>query len=144
MTMGEREEVFLDFLPRIEYGVLFDIEYNMKDSEVGKIPVEGIDNGVAKLKFETTESIFDAFLRGEIDLRAKLRPMDERAKYYMKTLEDTIEYENKMNLPHRSSPALAELAMKFMLANHYDYKGLIECGLALPAREDEYGDETEE
>ena len=124
MTDQDEKLLLTDICARIPYGVMCDVDYYDEP-----LVLEGIPN---------TDTFL--FCNGVIEryasqVRPHLRPMSRMT-------EEEREEERKLwNIVTTTRNDLHYLYTDFLLSHHFDYRGLIEKGLALEAPENMYKDE---
>lgn len=118
MTQEEKQLLHKDLCGRLLYGVIIEIT-----SDAGMVDVS--------YNMRLDAGLLDDLLHNEEDFKPYLRPMssmteEEKEELYQKTgfkIDDCI---------------LGLSAFDWLNAHHFDYRGLIEKGLALEAPEDMY------
>ena len=112
MTNKEKQILLKDLSARLPYGVRCNVNFNYRESEL-------------------TPELLHEFLTEDVSIRPYLRPIssmtEEEKKFYKK-------YFNWYEQPLEDMVELIDWLNK----NHFDYRGLIQMGLALPAREGMY------
>ena len=130
MTQTEKTLQLIDLCARLPYGVKVFYKYKTWDSEKFATSIRLADGKIAlSSKFEKEGDWFPIEEAGEILIKPYLRPMssmtEEEKKYYQAFFNyDGVEY--------------PEGYIDWLNAHHFDYRGLIERGLALEAPEGMY------
>ena len=125
MTQEEKSILLKDLCARLPYGVKGIITYDESNTI---FTIEGIDNNVLHLS-----DVEECYVE---DFKPYLRPMssmtEEEKKYIisLKYQPSAFEYMNII--------ICSQEVIKWLNANHFDYRGLIEKGLALKAPEGMY------
>lgn len=134
MTQEEKELLFSDLCARLPYRPLISAP------SFSKTPVflKGIkitDDGYSDYQIYV-EGVGDLFVSAE-DIKPYLRPMDSMVDEERDEFEDTLEYDRSYYYTI-STPTIK--TVDWLLKNHFDYRRLIEKGLALEALDDMYYD----
>ena len=120
MTQENKELLLQDLCARLPYGVMIHLD------DFPDAILMGINNGVAMLDDATHDPIHNVPWNIEY-IKPYLFPLssmtDEQYKIY-------YELEHSGNMEHLSLPLL-----DWLNKNHFDYRGLIEKGLAIDATE---------
>lgn len=122
MTQEDKELLIKDLCGRLPYGVICDI-YNEKCTITEKLLIGGLSH----------------FCDDTIAVRPYLRPMssmteDERNEYFDIKMQET----ERVALAEVYRPEAISEIMDWLNAHHFDYRHLIEKGLALEAPEGMY------
>lgn len=131
MTQEEKELLFKDLCARLPYRVMCHANEINLDGEllfINKVyNIVALYNDKAVGKFDTCPIA---------DVNPYLRPMSSM------TEEEQIEYyhikENLINIGKKYKTILTFNAQDWLNAHHFDYRGLIEKGLAIEAKEGIY------
>ena len=128
MTQEEKELLLIDLCARLPYMPKIKITYQQQG-------IKGTDEGRVSCDF--IEKIVNDLRNGVItDMQIYLRPMSSM------TEEEYKEYRNIDNLSYSCPIEYAHIPasrrIDWLNANHFDYRGLIEKGLALEAPEGMY------
>ena len=122
------KELLRDLSARLPYGVKGIITYDKSNTA---FTVEGIDNNVLHLS-EAEECYVE-------DFKSYLRPMssmtEEERKEYNDIVKNTIDF---YNCPKSEDVCFLIIPIDWFNSHHFDYRGLIEKGLALEAPEGMY------
>ena len=122
------KELLRDLSARLPYGVKGIITYDKSNTA---FTVEGIDNNVLHLS-EAEECYVE-------DFKSYLRPMssmtEEERKEYNDIVKNTIDF---YNCPKSEDVCFLIIPIDWLNSHHFDYRGLIEKGLALEAPEGMY------
>lgn len=121
MTEQEKELLLKDLCARLPYGFKYQVQYS--DTAV---------RDVKKFILDDEYSLFDTWMVHEI--KPYLRPMSSMTEEEKKTLNNILEYQ------YCSDDSCMCESTDWLNAHHFDYRGLIEKGLALPAKENMYND----
>lgn len=124
MTQEDKELVLIDLSARLPYKVMVHIRYNTE------VPCYG----------ELTPKDIKWFIDSKIkEIKPYLRPMssmtEEEKEEYINIKQGEC---NGCVLTGKGDPNTEFLLVDFFNAHHFDYRGLIEKGLALEAPEDMY------
>lgn len=121
MKKEDKELLFKDLSARLPYHVR--VKVWLKDGIT--------EEGVLDLEHNYADVLLDAFYYNKIkDIKPYLRPMTSM------TLEEEREYNLTKTLSIVDYPTLE--SFDWLLAHHFDFRGLIEKGLALEAPEGMY------
>ena len=141
MTQGEKPLLIKDLCARLPYGVKFHF-YPGKDDK-GK---ETIDTAISyDGDYQCVETNIEGFNVKNIKLY--LRPMSSMTEEERKELSIILNYEFYVDDDfalvaeddrHRIRIDLMEKYIDWLIAHHFDYRGLIPMGLALEAPEGMY------
>ena len=119
MTQEEKQLLLKDLCARFPYGVICKL--SAKDADVSiteKLEIGGLEH----------------FISGTMDVKPYLRPMSSMTEEELNELEDisclTL-YPNGTQIPNGKD-------YDWLNAHHFDYRGLIEKGLAIEAPEGMY------
>lgn len=142
MTNEEKELLLKDLCARLSYGVLLDIPYKELDGKIYNMPTE-LDGEIFDLMKDDDECLY----------KPHLRPMSSMSEDEKKCLEELCtmynggiktDYESfgiKILITHPiygDSFSQDFTVFDWLNAHHFDYRGLIEKGLALEAPEGMY------
>lgn len=123
MTQEEKDLIFKDLCARLPYHVRCKIW--LKDGTT--------EEGLLDLKHNYGDVLQDAFYYNKIkDIKPYLRPMSsmtEEEKKEYKHIAPGIEVENGVRIPNVHQ-------IEWFNKNHFDYRGLIERGLAIEVTEE--------
>ena len=121
MTNEEKQLLFKDLCARIPYGT----EISLVDGTSGMITsISIVPHGIFVTVYFNRDSVEDVSLE---DIKPYLRPMSSMTEDEEKEFEETLQY-TQYTLE----------SYDWLNAHHFDYRGLIEKGLALEAPEDMY------
>lgn len=128
MKQEEKELVLKDLCARLPYGVkLRYVEDLVVKKESHTITLNNI--------------YLEHIINGDADIKPYLRPLssmtEEEKEEYRKACELDTEILSKHPMDETPFPALYN-SQDWLNAHHFDYRGLIERGLALVAPEDMY------
>lgn len=128
MTQEERQLLLKDLAPRIPYKVIGQVTSNRSPKQPCKKVIDG--------------NLYDRFARAQdnwydnVQIIPYLRPMQ--------TITDKeIEERNQIALFHSGNIASVPSYMDWLNEHHFDYRGLIQKGLALEAPEGMYHTKNE-
>ncbi len=125
MTQEEKQLLLIDLCARLPYGVKCEV-HNIKYYKTRTLLPE--DCGV--------------FQRDNCDIKPYLRPMSSMTKEETEEFLEVVKIELKAlegeRGPNVANAAPAAFEIDFYNAHHFDYRGLIEKGLALEAKEGMY------
>jgi hypothetical protein len=128
MTQEDKKLLLKDLTARLSYGVKGIITYDKSNTT---FTVEGIDNNVLHLS-----DAEDCYVE---DFKPYLRPMSsmtvEERNEYFNIIKNSI---NFYNCPKSEDVCFLIIPIDWLNAHHFDYRGLIEKGLALEALEGMY------
>jgi len=130
MTQEEKELLFQDLSTRLPYHVKVKVWLKDGTYEEGKLDLEHNYGDVLQ----------DAFYYNNIiGIKPYLRPMssmteDERNEYF-NIIKNTIDF---YNCPKSEDICFLIIPIDWLNAHHFDYRGLIEKGLALEAPKEMY------
>ena len=124
MTPGEKSLLIKDLCARLPYKVMVHIRYNTKEPCYG----------------ELTPKDIQWFIDSKIEeMKPYLRPMssmtEEERKEYNGIVKNTIDF---YKCPKSKEICFFITPIDWLNAHHFDYRGLIEKGLALEAPEEMY------
>lgn len=128
MTQEEKQLLLKDLCARLPYEVKVELtKYKQK------CLLCGIDGEDLYLNIDS-----DPFSLGDFDIKPYLRPLssmteEEKEEYTSYCFEQP--FLQKDNIPNLGS---VPMCIDWLLAHHFDYRGLIEEGLALEAPNDMY------
>lgn len=118
MKQENKELLLQDLCARLSYGVMIHLD------DFPDAILMGINNGVAMLDDATHDPIHNAPWNIEY-IKPYLFPLSSMTEEQYKTY---CELEHSGNMEHLSLPLL-----EWLNKNHFDYRGLIEKGLAIDA-----------
>lgn len=116
MTQEEKELLLMDLSARLPYGT-FIREYH--------------DNGKIKHKKLRLDANAYAWFKNGVKVKPYLRPMSSMTEEERKEYDATFAY-------YGDCPCYTIKTFDFLNKKHFDYRGLIEKGLALEAPKDMY------
>ena len=125
MTQEEKQLLLKDFCTRLPYGVMFD--YNNNEP----LKVEGIVRDIVYFKGYNYQTEGDECYAYIIRCKPYLRPMSSM------TEEEKKDYNSKFE-GRDFSWEIYYGSTDWLNEHHFDYRGLIPMGLALPAPEGMY------
>jgi hypothetical protein len=131
MTQEEKELVIKEFCARLPYGLKLNF-YSKATNENYVCTLLGIEPDNEKPIIAKTED--GAFTFTQDHVKPYLRPMSSMTEEEKKTLNNILEYQ------YCSDDSCMCESTDWLNAHHFDYRGLIEKGLALPAKENMYND----
>ena len=134
LTYEKKELLLKDLCARLPYGVMLHIEGTKPLNDFEHI-TEGIVGGFIynKLQDYTLEDIYEA-LDTDCNIQMYLRPMSSMTEDETYSWLNIIHHYNK-----EGNPCIASIeSYDWLNQHHFDYRGLIEKGLALPAPEGMY------
>lgn len=114
MNQEEKKLLLADLLPRIQYGVK------------ANIPLVDGDESIYTVFFNDMKD----FIEGNINIKPCLRPMSSM------TVEERFEYNGLDGYIFSDEDVIIKI--DWLVAHHFDYRGLIPMGLALEATKDMY------
>ena len=127
MTQKDKELLLKDLCARLPYGVKVDIIYNKEHGSSDRLRI--CSEGCLTLNTD----VLGLYVEDEIYLKPYLRPMSSM------TEEEEIEYETIAKPCYNIFYVDNSLkGIDWLNKNHFDYRGLIEKGLALEAPEGMY------
>lgn len=126
MTQEEKQLLLKDLCARLSYGIIGSQVLNNK---IWGLPELLLNINIQEEKVECSDSLpYDLE-----NFRPYLRPMSSM------THDEDIEYRDVMSSGHYKCPSEEFCSIiDWLNANHFDYRGLIEKGLALEAKEGIY------
>ena len=127
MTKEDKNLLLKDLCARLHYGVNANITLNKEDDCLNDYPIVGIVGD--KIVFET--DIVDCSTCIE-SIRPYLRPMSSMTEEERIYFQRDSWFDAERILPH------SILLIDWLNEHHFDYRGLIEKGLALEAPKDMY------
>ena len=134
--MTQEELLLKDLCARLQYNVqiLADIDKTFEGGVIGTLKVINLKKDWVELQSVLTPFKFD-------EIRPYLRPMssmtEEEKEDYRKVCELDTEILSKHPMNGEPFPALYN-SQDWLIAHHFDYRGLIERGLALEAPDGMY------
>lgn len=131
MTKEERQLLLKDLCARLPYGVKVNVwEYVNAETLVGL----DINKQTFNLEYSIGQPIFSR--HNDLIIKPYLRPMSSMTK------EERLVYEQRFHDVGRSIDVIdaddVVPHIDWLLSHHFDYRGLIEKGLALKAEPDMY------
>lgn len=123
MTQEDKDLLLKDLCARLPYGVIVGNVYGHKH----KVAEINCDFGMMKLVGNNDE-YFDASI---LTYKPYLRPMSSMTEEEKETYEMFFNEDGLLNTS-------VDTYLDWLLDNHFDYRGLIPRGLALPATEEMY------
>ena len=131
MTQEDKNLLLIDLCARLPYGVKGIITYDKSNTT---FTVEGIDNNVLHLS-DAEECYVE-------DLKPRLRPMssmteEEKKEYESLCILIPVNYDSDLSKYDYYTTDSID-SFDWLNAHHFDYRGLIEKGLALEAPEGMY------
>ena len=141
MTQEDKQLLFNDLCVKLPYDVIVNIEYSKEHGSSYRLRV--CNEGDLKLNVD----LLGLFMQEEIYLKPYLRPMSsmtEEERYeFQEILGDDIEfYDDILSIIDSSRKRFSLLELQTIFnwidSRHFDYRGLIEKGLALQALEGMY------
>lgn len=149
MTQKEKELLLKDLCARLPYGVVCKISYTFNNETTNWEDVESTcDDIITKINFNTKEVFSDWLSEYSSidDVKPHLRPMSSMIEEEMEHLEsicDGFESDDDGNLFHtmfivvNGTPVKINMeAIDWLNLHHFDYRGLIEKGLAIEVTEE--------
>ena len=131
MTQEEKQLLLKDLSSRLPYGVKCRASYNKFPTTLVDVNVDtnvGDDLFIATVKLEKTGLNRPSIIE---DIKPYLRPMSSMTEEEADEYDSLNAYESGV-FPH------TEEAFDWLNKNHFDYRGLIEMGLAIEAPEEMY------
>jgi hypothetical protein len=125
MTQEDKQLLLADLCARLTYGVICQVDDGAAGLNDGKL-VE-IDISKERVRFDA-DYYWEAYID---DVKPYLRPMSSMTEAEKTTYEYGFLYSNDLQI-------YAEEYIDWLNAHHFDYRGLIEKGLALEAPEGMY------
>ena len=130
MTKEDKNLLLRDLCARLPYGVKIKYHYKRENNVIDE--VRELDfSDVETLKYNN-EYPQDCWC--EISWKPYLRPLSSMTEEEKKTLNNILEYQ------YCSDDSCMCESTDWLNSHHFDYRGLIEKGLALPAKENMYND----
>ena len=127
MTREDKELLFKDLCARLPYGVKVQCEDYLFPFDKDHMGIGMLYHDFNGNPLESPKIILSGCYYGE-DIKPYLFPMssmsDEQLPYYITTLKYSEETRGMVETPN---------SFDWLNKNHYDYRGLIEKGLALDA-----------
>lgn len=138
MTLEDKELLLIDLSARLAYGVVcVGITYELDDDGERYIPfkVKDILTEIHNYKLETASVRLGLISSCKLEtVKPYLRPMDsitEKEKKEYEHIAHGIEVENGVYIPNVNQ-------IEWLNEHHFDYRGLIEKGLAIETPEGMY------
>ena len=134
MTQKEKDLLLKDLSGRLPHGVKVCARFNTGNRYTTNVTAISADRDY----IQTRQSVLHSYTSSSVeDIRPYLRPMssmteEERNEYLSIKMQETVRV--------ISPEAISEI-MDWLNAHHFDFRGLIEKGLALEAPEDMYKEE---
>ena len=134
MTQKEKDLLLKDLSGRLPHGVKVCARFNTGNRYTTNVTAISADRDY----IQTRQSVLHSYTSSSVeDIRPCLRPMssmteEERNEYLSIKMQETVRV--------ISPEAISEI-MDWLNAHHFDFRGLIEKGLALEAPEDMYKEE---
>lgn len=128
MTQEERQLLLIDLASRIPYKVIGQVTFNRSPKQPCKKVIDG--------------NLYDRFARAQdnwydnVQIIPYLRPMQT-------ITNEEIEERNQIALFHSGNIASVPSYMDWLNKHHFDYRGLIQKGLAITAPEGMYNTKNE-
>ena len=145
MTQSDKKLLLKDLCARIPYGVKVSARYTgtneLYDGIIEGITYIDIENIEYSVQFTDSRCPYRC---GATEARPYLRPMssmtgDEKRELTSNAIKLEMEFlSTKSNGPSLSSISSSLYEIDWLNAHHFDYRGLIEKGLALKAPEEMY------
>ena len=140
MTQEDKELLFKDLSARLSYGVICQVDDEAAGLNDGKLVIIDIPKELVRFDAEYWDAYID-------DIKPYLRPMSSMTEEECKELGElsaTIENvgETLPNVPYYIEVARPE-QIDWLNARHFDYRGLIEKGLAIEVTEENNPYKTE-
>ena len=134
MTQEDKELLLKDLCARLPYGVILR-QYSCTN--------DYYHNSGETIDIPLNELIHPIFERGFLTIRPYLRPMSSMTEEEKKELEDEINKDFKLAIIACKENDISKATSGFykidwLNAHHFDYRGLIEKGLAVEAPEGIY------
>ena len=138
--MGEQEKqlLLIDLCARLPYGL------RVKIFDKGILSVGNNEKGVLDGKETMSDDYFvikcnkDSWLISCEDFKPYLRPMSSMTEEEKELMKGSVICFNELE---GNCTLFDEIGLDWLLANHFDFRGLIPMGLALEAREGMYKSE---
>ena len=128
MTQEEKQLLLIDLCARLPYGV---IAHALEINKVGTVTDINVSYNTVNLTVDNASGDYE--LVPISDIKPYLRPMSSM------TREEVIKYLSACNEDYKDSlTAPRHSGTDWLITNHFDYRGLIEKGLALEAKEGMY------
>ena len=141
MKAADRKLLYADLCGRVPYGVKVKVMYRGKTvvTDYG-LELDGVELEYVDAYQQVSVQDYRTDLYPLQNVKPYLRPMSsmtEREEAYFVSLNLS---EKKVKLPNRTYMSWLNnhVMMDWLNENHFDYRGLIELGLALPAPEGMY------
>ena len=128
MTQGERQLLLKDICARLPYGVKVCARFNTGNRYTANVTAISADRDYIQIRQNVLHQYTDSSIE---DIRPYLRPMSSM------TEEEENKY-NSLNSYEKGIFPHTEEAFDWLLAHHFDVRGLIEKGIALEAKEGMY------
>lgn len=130
MTQEDKDLLFKDLSMRLPYHVKVKIWHEDRTTEEGSLDLENYENVLL-------DAFYDNLI---INIKPYLRPMssmteEERKEWYR---QSHVDYDPEYKTDPTLSLDNCHLSIDWLNAHHFDYRGLIEKGLALEATEGMY------
>lgn len=152
MTQKQKQELINDLCARVPYGVIVDYKENEFEVPNWKITAIYPDTFGGRIGYDKrvgagSESGSRPFKIGEV--KPYLRPMSsmndkERKAFDKFCVIDEFAWEGNVEIGHKNQANIMSKGIDWLLAHHFDFRGLIEMGLALEAPPEMYDKEESE
>jgi len=138
MTQEEKQLLFKDLCGRLPYGVMMKVT-----------PEGGGPGGVESYDIKLNIELLDVFSDFADVFKPYLRPMSSMTKEEKKEFDDfcvidEFVWSGNTEKGYPNQAIIMSEGIDWLLAHHFDYRGLIEKGLALEAPEGMYNKEESE
>lgn len=139
MTQKEKDLLLKDLSGRLPHGVKVCARFNTGNRYTTNVTAISADRDY----IQTRQSVLHSYTSSSVeDIRPYLRPMssmteEERNEYLSIKMQET----ERVALAEVYRPEAISEIMDWLNEHHFDYRGLIEKGLALEAPEDMYKEE---
>lgn len=136
ITQEDKDLLLKDLCARQMYNVKCRVRYSFKNETTDGRDVWSEDDDTIKMVNPEYEEVFISYISEWVDV--------ENVKPYLRPMSSMTEEEYKewrylyLPLPHDNEATETQRRIDWLNARHFDYRGLIEKGLALEAPEDMY------
>lgn len=146
MTQEEKELLFIDLCGRLPYGVMVSVQGGEFESHKYPYQLTAVSKFGLDCLCKVYHPIYTPFGTPKVeDVKPYLRPMSSMTKEefdeYMRFIKHSWEGIDKEEDDYYVKVKDRDVYIDWLNAHHFDYRGLIEKGLALEAKKDMYKNE---